>query len=179
VGFQSAPIGTPSPGKFRRQTKGLFLIGAGSHFNADLQPRRQIDFACCLGRGREACHRPGTAGRIHHRHGQLDDVFPVVPEPADTASGGFDDLAARWSGLPGGAGIGDRQRLRPAYCGFSRGRWRVRRRLRTPPPYRRGTWESVGRADLHGTRDARTRSSSQKPDEGRTPKNRSPVARDY
>jgi hypothetical protein len=86
-------------------------------------PRRQIDFACCLGRGRKACHRPGTAGRIHHCHGQLDDVFPVVPELADTTSGGFDDLAARWSGLPVCAGIRDRQRWRRAYCGFSCGRW--------------------------------------------------------
>jgi alkylhydroperoxidase family enzyme len=27
-------------------------------------PRRQINFGCRLGRGGEACHRPGTAGRI-------------------------------------------------------------------------------------------------------------------
>jgi alkylhydroperoxidase family enzyme len=72
-------------------------------------PRRQIHFGCRLGRGGETCHRARTAGRIHHRHGQLDDVFPVVPKPAHSAGGGSDGLAARWSGLPGGAAIGDRR----------------------------------------------------------------------
>ena len=62
-----------------------------------------------LGGSREACHRSGTAGRIHHRHVQLDDVFLVVPQPANTIGRGSDGLAARWSGLPGGAGIGDRR----------------------------------------------------------------------
>src|SRR5258705_4090698 len=38
--------------------------------------RRQIHFGCRLGRASDTCHRPGTAGGIHHRHGQLDDVFP-------------------------------------------------------------------------------------------------------
>jgi hypothetical protein len=41
----------------------------------------------------------------HHPHGQLDDVFPVVPQPAHIVSRGCDDVAARWFGLPGGAGI--------------------------------------------------------------------------
>ena len=75
----------------------------------DEWPRRQIHFGCRLGRGGETCHRARTAGRIHHRHGQLDDVFPVVPKPAHSAGGGSDGLAARWSGLPGGAAIGDRR----------------------------------------------------------------------
>ena len=62
------------------------------------------------GQGSKACHRPGTAGRIYHRHGQLDHVLPFVSQPAHTVSGGSDGLAARWSGRPGGAGIGDRRR---------------------------------------------------------------------
>ncbi len=49
----------------------------------------------------------------------LDDVFPVVPKPAHSAGGGFDGLAARWSGLPGGAVIGDRRNGCERAGGFS------------------------------------------------------------
>src|SRR5215472_9054719 len=80
-------------------------------------PRRQIDFGCRLGRGSRACHRPRTAGRIHHRHGQLDDVLPFVSQPAYTVSGGSGGLAARWSGLPGGAEIGIDAAAAAAYYG--------------------------------------------------------------
>jgi hypothetical protein len=81
--------------------------------------RRQIHFGCRLRRGGETCHRARTAGRIHHRHGQLDDVFAVVPKPAHSAGGGSDGLAARWSGLPGGAAIGDRRNGCERAGGFS------------------------------------------------------------
>ena len=50
---------------------------------------------------------PGQQVEFIIGHGQLDDVFPVVPKPAHSTGGGSDGLAARWSGRPGGAAIGD------------------------------------------------------------------------
>ena len=58
-----------------------------------------------LGRGGETCHRARTAGRIHHRHGQLDDVFAVVSQPAHFTGAGGGGLATRRSGVPGGGGL--------------------------------------------------------------------------
>jgi alkylhydroperoxidase family enzyme len=45
---------------------------------------------------------PGQQVEFHHRHGQLDDVFDVVPKSAHPVGGGDSGVAARRLGVPGG-----------------------------------------------------------------------------
>ena len=89
-----------------RNSERLTAGGQGDPRRHRRVPRRQIHLGRSLGRGGKTRHRPGAAGRIHHRDGQLDDVFPAVQKPAHSARGRCRGLAAGRARVAGGAGNG-------------------------------------------------------------------------